>query len=124
MSDGKPKVYYNSACPVCRAGVASQRGEMEACGLDVDWVDVHNNPEAVKEVDASLEEVREKLYVRDESGTIKIGADAFADLWSRTPTQRMLGKIVRLPILRTLSRWAYNVFARVLYRWNLRKGHW
>jgi hypothetical protein len=49
------KVYYNSACPVCKAGIESQRGKMEACGLaEVEWIDVHNNPEAVAEVGADL----------------------------------------------------------------------
>ena len=124
MDAAKPKVFYNGACPVCRAGVESQRGEMEACGLNLDWVDVHANPEAVKEVGASMEEVRERLYVRDEHGNIKIGADAFADLWTRTPKQRLLGKILGLPLLRTVAHWAYNLFARFLYRWNIRKGHW
>jgi hypothetical protein len=36
------KVYYNSACPVCNAGIKDQRQRMEACGLkDIEWVDVH-----------------------------------------------------------------------------------
>jgi predicted DCC family thiol-disulfide oxidoreductase YuxK len=121
----KPRVFYNSACPVCRAGVESQRGSMEACGVnDVEWIDVHRNPEAVKEVGASLEQVRERLYVKDEQGDIKIGADAFADLWTRTSKQRWLGRLIRLPIIRSVTRLAYNVFARGLYRWNRRKKHW
>jgi len=54
------KVYYNSACPVCNAGIKDQRRRMEACGIeDIEWVDVHTNPEAVSEVGASLEQVRE-----------------------------------------------------------------
>jgi hypothetical protein len=60
------KVYYNSACPVCNAGIKDQRQRMEACGIrDIEWVDVHTNPEAVSEVDASLEQVRERLHVKD-----------------------------------------------------------
>jgi predicted DCC family thiol-disulfide oxidoreductase YuxK len=123
----KPQVFYNSACPVCRAGVESQRGSMEACGVnDVEWIDVHRNPEAVKEVGASLEQLRERLYIKDEQGNIKIGADAFADLWTRTPTppQRRLGRLIRLPIVRSVARLAYNIFARCLYRWNRLKKHW
>jgi predicted DCC family thiol-disulfide oxidoreductase YuxK len=120
-----PQVFYNSACPVCRAGVESQRGSMEACGLNnVEWIDVHQNPEAVKEVGASLEQVRERLYVKDEQGNIKIGADAFAELWTRTSKQRWMGRLIRLPIVRSVARLAYNVFARYLYRWNRRKKRW
>jgi predicted DCC family thiol-disulfide oxidoreductase YuxK len=98
---------------------------MEACGLnDVEWIDVHKNPDAVKEVGASLEQVRERLYVKDEQGRIKFGAEAFAELWTRTPRQRWLGKLVRLPLISPAARLVYNGFARCLYRWNLRKKHW
>lgn len=49
-------VYYNSACPVCVAGITSQREKMQACNIQ--WIDVHNNPAAVLEVGADLEFVR------------------------------------------------------------------
>ncbi|WP_137818043.1 DUF393 domain-containing protein [Pseudomonas sp. 2FG] len=121
----KPKVYYNSACPVCRAGINAQRKRMESCGItDIEWVDVHHNPEAVKEVGASLEEVRERLYLKDEAGHINIGTEAFAELWAKTPKQRWLGHMVRLPVIRPSVAFAYKVFARLLYRWNRRLGHW
>jgi predicted DCC family thiol-disulfide oxidoreductase YuxK len=119
------KVYYNSACPVCNAGIKDQRQRMEACGIrDIEWVDVHANPEAVSEVGASLEQVRERLYVKDADGQLNIGADAFTRLWSQTPGQRWFAKLLRLPILKQLMRLAYNTFARALYQWNRAKRHW
>lgn len=119
------RVYYNSACPVCNAGVKGQRDRMQACGVDnVEWIDVHNNPQAVREVGADLETVREKLHVKNADGSIAIGADAFTALWSRTPGQRWLAAIGRLPLLHALSQVLYNAFARLLYRWNRGKGHW
>lgn len=125
MSDApRSQVFYNSACPVCKAGVESQRADMQACGIDVEWIDVHAQPDAVEQVGASLEDVRERLYVKDEAGNIRVGADAFTELWQRTPKQRWLARIAQAPLLRPLSHWLYNVFARQLYRWNRRKGHW
>lgn len=119
------KVYYNSACPVCNAGIKDQRQRMEACGIkDVEWVDVHAHPEAVSEVGASLEQVRERLYVKDADGRLNVGADAFTRLWSQTPGQRWLARLLRLPVLRQLTHLAYNGFARLLYRWNRAKKHW
>lgn len=119
------KVYYNSACPVCKAGVTSQRERMESCGItDVEWIDVHRNPERAAEVGASLEEVRERLYVVDDAGRINVGSEAFAELWNKTPRQRWLGRVIRLPIIRRLAQRTYNAFARRLYRWNRNKGHW
>ena len=119
------KVYYNSACPVCNAGIKDQRQRMEACGIkDIEWVDVDEHPEAVSEVGASLEQVRERLYVKDADGELNIGADAFTRLWSETPSQRWLASLLRLPVLKQLTHLAYNVFARLLYQWNIAKRHW
>ena len=56
---GRTTVYYNSACPVCRSGVAAQQGAMGAC--EVEWIDVHANPEAVRTLGIDIEAVREKL---------------------------------------------------------------
>jgi predicted DCC family thiol-disulfide oxidoreductase YuxK len=119
------KVYYNSACPVCNAGIKDQRRRMEACGIeDIEWVDVHANPEAVSEVGASLEQVRERLHVKDSDGQLNVGADAFMCLWSQTRGQRRLAKLLRLPVLKQLTHLAYNLFARLLYRWNRTRGRW
>ena len=50
------KVYYNSACPVCKAGIEKQRDVMERDGVDgVEWVDVHTRPEMANETPSSLE---------------------------------------------------------------------
>lgn len=120
-----PRVYYNSACPVCNAGVRSQRDRMAACGItDVEWIDVHNAPDAVAETGDSLETVRERLYVRDSDGRFYIGMDAFIYLWDRTPGQRWLAVLFRLPGIRQFAHFTYNRFARGLYRWNRRRRHW
>ena len=118
-------VYYNSACPVCNAGIKDQRQRMEACGIkDIKWVDVHNNPGAAPEVNSSLEQIRERLYIKDENGRLHIGADAFIHLWLQTPGQRWLGKLLQLPAFNLLFHIMYNSFARLLYRWNRAKKHW
>jgi predicted DCC family thiol-disulfide oxidoreductase YuxK len=119
------KVYYNSACPVCDAGIKDQRARMAACGAtDVEWIDVHAEPARAAEVGATVEAVRERLHVREDDGSVGVGAEAFARLWARTDGQGWLASLVRLPILSMLARLAYNVFARALYRWNRARGRW
>jgi predicted DCC family thiol-disulfide oxidoreductase YuxK len=119
------KVYYNSACPVCNAGIKDQRRRMEARGIkDIEWIDVHTHPEAAADVDAPLEAVRERLRVRNPDGRVDVGADAFIRLWTQTPGQRWFAKIARLPVLKQLVQWGYNAFARRLYRWNRSRGNW
>ena len=120
----KTTVYYNSACPVCAAGIAAQQRKLEGSEAQVDWVDVHANNEAVKEIGADLEFVRERLHVVDEAGALQVGADAFQALWQLTPRQKGLARLNRLPVLRSLIRWSYNRFAALLYRWNRWYGRW
>lgn len=119
------KVYYNSACPICNAGIKNQRKRMEACGLkNIRWIDVHTNPGALSEIDASLNQVRERLYIKDLNGQLNVGVDAFIYLWSQTNGQRWLARLFRFPIFNQFSRWMYNFFAKFLYRWNCSNRHW
>jgi len=119
------RVYYNSRCPVCDAGVRGQRRRMEAAGAEaVDWRDINAEPDALAACGASLDDVRRKLYAIDEDGRVHIGADAFIALWRATPGQRWLGGLVGAPIVRTLAHALYDWFADRLYAWNRRKGRW
>jgi predicted DCC family thiol-disulfide oxidoreductase YuxK len=97
---------------------------MQACGLPAEWHDIHANPDVLKGLGVGQEEVRKKLYVVDAGGNIRAGADAFATLWQQTPGQRLLGRVIALPVFRVLARAGYNLFAVILYRWNKAKGRW
>ena len=119
------KVYYNSACPVCNAGIKDQRQRMEKCGVnDIEWVDVHNNPDTVSEGNDYLEKVRERLQVTYDHGEVAVGIDAFICLWQQTPGQRWLATLFQWSVIRPIARLAYNGFAKLLYRWNRILKHW
>ncbi|EDP65709.1 Putative thiol-disulphide oxidoreductase DCC [alpha proteobacterium BAL199] len=120
----KTKVYYNSACPVCAAGIAGQRGKLDACPVDVEWIDVHSDNAAAAEICGDLEFVRERLHVVDAAGRTRVGAEAFEALWALTPGQQGLARISALPIVRPLLRWSYYGVAAILYRWNRLNGRW
>lgn len=120
----KTKVYYNSACPVCNAGIRYQQRKLGAASDDIEWIDVHSRNEAACEVNPDLELVRERLHVVDGDGDVHVGAEAFAELWSKTPGQSALARVARVPGLRHVWRWLYNLFAALLYRWNRFNGRW
>lgn len=120
----KVKVYYNSACPVCDAGIKDQRQRMASCGTQVEWIDIHKDADAVCEIGAEREFVRERLHVVDEQGELKIGADAFEVLWRHTPGQTRWARLIRLPVLHVLSSWLYNAFAAGLYALNRARRRW
>lgn len=116
------KVYYNSACPVCKAGIESQRGKSSAC--EIQWKDVHQNNELVTEVGTELEFVRERLHVVDERGDLQVGFDAFLAIWQYSPNEIWKAKVLGLPGIKHLCRAVYNLFAAALYMWNRSKEHW
>lgn len=116
------KVYYNSACPVCKAGINAQKAKMSGC--QVEWNDVHTQPGIYNEVSPDLKFVRKRLHVINERGEIKVGIEAFETIWRNSPTEHWKAKIISLPMIRQISTFFYNLFAWLLYRWNLWKHHW
>jgi predicted DCC family thiol-disulfide oxidoreductase YuxK len=120
----KTRVYYNSACPVCNAGIGAERRRMAACNIAVEWIDIHRDPQRLEEIGASQEFVRKRLHVVDDTGTVRVGAEAFGALWSQTPQLRRLAALLRMPVIRTIVNSAYNLFAAGLYRWNRWRGRW
>jgi predicted DCC family thiol-disulfide oxidoreductase YuxK len=124
----KPKLYYNSACPVCRTGIEQQRAKMEVTlpeGSDtIIWCDIATTPEAATEIDRSVDQIRHSLHMVDETGRLLVGADVAIAMWTMTPGRRWLGWLVGLPGIRQLARWGYDRFADRLFAWNRRHGRW
>ena len=116
------KVYYNSACPVCNAGIEGQKARGSSC--EIQWADVHKNNELVSEVHAELEFVRERLHAVDEKGKLHVGFDAFLEIWRNSPTERWKARLLGLPLIKQLCHFSYNLFAAALYKWNKSKNHW
>lgn len=116
------RVYYNSACPVCNAGIKRQKRLMAGC--PVVWKDVHADEAAREEIPAELEFVRERLHAVDWNGDLQVGFDAFLAIWRRSPGERWKAQLFGLPVIRQLATLGYNAFARALYRWNRHKARW
>jgi predicted DCC family thiol-disulfide oxidoreductase YuxK len=116
------KVYYNSACPVCMAGIRYQKRRMAGC--EVSWIDVHTAPETVRELGASLEFVRKRLHVVDPAGRLRVGIEAYRAVWEGTPGQRALATVFGFPLINRVTGWIYNAFAATLYAWNRAHRRW
>ena len=74
----KPKLYYNSACPVCRSGIEQQRAKMDEMLQDgsdaIAWCDIAATPEAAVEIDRSVDQIRHSLHMVDGDGRLLVGA--------------------------------------------------
>jgi len=119
-------VWYNTRCPVCDAGINRQRNKLLAAvqAGTIEFRDINLEPEALAKYGASLADVRRRLHATDEAGRLLVGADVAIAVWRLTPGERWLAALFGNPVVRPLTRFAYDRFADLLYAWNRRKGRW
>lgn len=122
----KLTVWYNTRCPVCNAGIDWQRSRLvrAARAGAIEFRDINLEPEALSRFGAGVEDVRRRLYGVDAEGRLHVGADCAIAIWLRTPGEGWLGRLLGLPVIRSVTRFGYDRFADGLYAWNRRKGHW
>jgi predicted DCC family thiol-disulfide oxidoreductase YuxK len=113
--DGKACVYYDGACPLCRAEIASyQRTEG---GDTLRWVDASAGSAATLGPDLDQATALARLHVRRADGTLLRGAAAFAEIWASLPRWRWLARIARWPGMTACLDVAYSAFLRVRPLW-------
>ena len=116
-------VWYNTRCPVCDAGIDRQRNKLIAAveAGTIEFRDINLEPQALAVHGASLEDVRRRLHATNAAGGLIVGAIA---IWRATPGERWLATLLGNPVVRPVTRLAYDRFADLLYAWNRRKRHW
>lgn len=110
------EVYYNSACPVCKAGINHQMEKMDNCNIR--WSDVHTSNDYQEALNSELDFIRQRLHIKNEAGEIKVGIDAFIAIWATSPGEAWKAKLLNLPIVHWLAAKSYNGFAWALYHIN------
>ncbi len=118
----KLSVYFNSACPICNAGIGTQKKRSTACSIQ--WKDVHKDNSLVCELKQKLITVRKYLHVSDASGQQHVGINAFIILWQNSPKELWKARLFCLPLIRQLSQLIYFAFANGLYSWNKLLKRW
>ena len=119
-------VYYNTRCPVCDYGINRQKSRLLAAvkSGDIAFRDINLEPQALAAFGASLEDIRMRLHAIDDQGNLLVGADVAIAIWRNTPGERWLAAFLGNRLMAPFTRLTYNIFARGLYAWNRRKGHW
>jgi predicted DCC family thiol-disulfide oxidoreductase YuxK len=115
------KVLFNSACPICYKGVCYQKSRVSA---PVEWCDVHQDSSILAKYKLDIELVRERLHVINDEGQLKVGIDAFIELWRVSPKDRLKARICALPIIHMLCSISYKAVALLLYRYNIFNNRW
>jgi predicted DCC family thiol-disulfide oxidoreductase YuxK len=119
-------VWYNTRCPVCDAGINRQRNKLLALVKTgtIEFRDINLEPDALSRHGASLDDVRRRLHATYEAGRVLVGADVAIAVWRLTPGEGWIASLVGNPVVRPVTRFAYDRFADLLYAWNRRKGRW
>jgi predicted DCC family thiol-disulfide oxidoreductase YuxK len=126
MSAPHLTVWYNTRCPVCDAGIDRQRNKLLAAvqAGEIAFRDINLEPEALSAYGVSLDDVRRRLHATNAQGQLIVGADVAVAVWRITKGERWLATLFGNPLIRPITRFAYDRFADVLFAWNKRKGHW
>ena len=109
--DKKLTVFYDGACPLCEREIGFYRRRRGAD--EVRWVDVSAAGDEEVSPGLSRCQAMARFHVRDESGRLVSGGEAFAKLWQALPGFRILGRICRLPPIPWILNWAYDRFLRI-----------
>lgn len=103
-------VFYDGACPLCRAeiGVYARRdGGQALCFVDV------AAPDAILPPGLSRDQALARFHVAAADGTLLSGAAAFAEMWRCVPGWRWLGDIAAHPLVLRGLEIVYRAFLRV-----------
>ena len=119
-------VWYNTRCPVCDVGISRQKRRLiEAVKAGhIEFRDINLEPDALAARGVSLEDIRRRLHATDAGGKLLVGADVAIAVWRATPGEGWLAALLGNPVVRPLTRFAYDRFADLLYAWNRGKGRW
>ncbi len=102
----KDTLYYDGACPICRAEVARLE---RLAGDRLAFENVHE-----LEADDGLPDkalLLARLHLRTADGDWLTGLDANIRAWGHTPFRR-LWELFELPLMRPLGEWAYEFWLR------------
>jgi predicted DCC family thiol-disulfide oxidoreductase YuxK len=119
-------VWYNTRCPVCNGGIDWQRNKLLNAVRSgrIAFKDINEQPDALAAYGASLDDVRRRLHATDAAGRLIVGADVAIAVWQATPGEGWLATLFGNPVVRPVTRFAYDRFADMLFTWNRRQGRW
>jgi predicted DCC family thiol-disulfide oxidoreductase YuxK len=112
---GKPQVYYDGGCPLCRAEIAAYQRTEGGDGLC--WVNADGCAPAELGEGLDRPAALARLHVRRADGTLLQGAAAFAEIWATLPRWRWLARLARLPVVLPALDLSYTLFLRLRPLW-------
>ncbi|NPU68704.1 DUF393 domain-containing protein [Bradyrhizobium sp. 83012] len=100
-------VYFDGACPLCRAEIGYYSRTDEAGALC--FVDVSKAGAATPE-GLSQQQAMARFHVRAADGRLLSGAAAFVEVWRRLPRWRWAARVASLPGVLAVLELGYRLF--------------
>src|SRR3954466_14352285 len=93
-------VWYNTRCPVCDAGIDWQRNRLLSAvrAGRIAFRDINEQPQALANHGAWVDDVRRRLHATDEAGHLIVGADVAIAIWRETAGQAWLATLLGNPV--------------------------
>lgn len=107
---GKITVYYDGACPLCRAELAHYTKRDVEGRLALVDVSV---PDAPLPDDLDADSAKARFHVMTRDGRLLSGAAAFAQVWRQVPGWGAAARIAAVPGVTPLLEAAYRGFLRL-----------
>jgi predicted DCC family thiol-disulfide oxidoreductase YuxK len=112
MTEMKSKIFFDGNCIVCDTEVAHYK--RIAPNL-FEMFDISSPSFDAKQFGLTVEAVNKNMHVLTPEGEIKIGVDAFAHIWSRIDKYKFASKLIQMPVVKSLAKVGYRVFAEIRF---------
>ena len=119
--NARPTILYNGACPICRREIEHYRRIDQRDDQALAFADISESSPLLDRHGLDQDAAKRRLHVLDANGELLAGIPAFAAIWDRLPRYRWLSAIVRLPVLRNVLAWIYELIAFGLYHADRRR---
>ena len=103
-------VYFDGACPLCRAEIGYYQNQNGA--EYIEFSDVSANDSALPD-GLTRAQAMARFHVRNADGDLLSGAAAFVHIWRTLPGWRRAARIASLPGAMTVMEFGYVSFLRV-----------
>lgn len=111
QSDKNISIYYDGLCRLCSREI-NQYKKMRG-SENIEFVDITEASFKADELGLDPIQVHKSLHVRDKSGSLHVGVDAFIRIWNELPAFRFLAPIARNRAIHFILRIFYAGFVKV-----------
>lgn len=105
----KMKVYFDGACHLCSREVEYYRSKDKLQRLE--FIDITEPSFSAEAEGLDAKRVNQIMHLRDTSGKIHLGVDAFIQIWNALPGYGIYSKLAGIPVVNRALKVGYTIFA-------------